>query len=151
MSITQNDFSLGLPQTKRRYSFALTPLADAMFQLLIFFMLSSSLTPYSLLTIRSGATGEPGASSGGASGEEPAAIAADAAIWQIANGQITAGGQSFEFEMLPDLAKALKANNTAQILLIAKPGAQVQDLATVLEALTIAGVTGVQLASTEAP
>ncbi len=44
-----------LPKSERRYTFALTPLADAMFQLLIFFMLSTSLTPYSLLTITRGA------------------------------------------------------------------------------------------------
>jgi biopolymer transport protein ExbD len=39
----------------RKYGFALTPLADAMFQLLIFFMLSSSLSPYSLIALTRGA------------------------------------------------------------------------------------------------
>ena len=41
-----------LPERPRRYKFAMTPLADAMFQLLIFFMLSSSLAPYSLITLK---------------------------------------------------------------------------------------------------
>ena len=41
-----------LPERPRRYRFVLTPLADAMFQLLIFFMLSSSLAPYSLITLK---------------------------------------------------------------------------------------------------
>ena len=45
--------NLPLPPRKRSYRVALTPLADAMFQLLTFFMLTTSLTPYSMLTIGS--------------------------------------------------------------------------------------------------
>jgi len=70
------------PRSPARYRFVLTPLADAMFQLLIFFMLSSNLAPYSLLTIRSGTTGDPA----GASSVLEALSAADVNNIQIAGG-----------------------------------------------------------------
>ena len=47
-----------LPRRNRRYRFSMTPLADVMFQLLIFFMLSANLAAYSLLPLRSGALQE---------------------------------------------------------------------------------------------
>ena len=148
MEQTQLTTSLDLPRRTRRYGFALTPLADAMFQLLIFFMLTSSLTAYSLLTIRSGTAGDA-ATGGGGQGDAPPALAADAAIWNIGEGAIVAGGQTFDFTALPDLARAIAATQGAQILLIARADAQVQDLTTVLEALTLAGVEGVQIASAQ--
>ena len=40
------------PHRPRGNRFPMTALADAMFQLLIFFMLASSLTPYSLLPLQ---------------------------------------------------------------------------------------------------
>ena len=86
---------LALPTRKRTYRFALTPFADAMFQLLIFFMLSSSLTPYSLLTLQ---TGTPDAETSTAAGNDPAAAAApppqpagvpqDVALWTIEAGTV---------------------------------------------------------------
>lgn len=50
-----------LPKSTRRYAFSLTPLADAMLQLLIFFMLSSSMAAYSLLGLNSAAAPALGA------------------------------------------------------------------------------------------
>ncbi|MET3900958.1 biopolymer transport protein ExbD [Devosia sp. UYZn731] len=38
-------------QSKRRFSFMLTPLVDVMFLLLLFFMLSSQTAPYGLLAV----------------------------------------------------------------------------------------------------
>jgi biopolymer transport protein ExbD len=139
-----------VPQSKRRYRFALTPLADAMFQLLIFFMLSSSLTPYSLLTL------SPGAGTQAASGETPSdappgAAGAEAASWVIDSGSILAGGQRFSFDALPQLAGALSAVQTRNVLLISSPQAQVQDLVTVLEALSAAGITAVQIVAGVVP
>ena len=47
---------LNLPVRRRRsVAFSMTALADVLFQLLIFFMLSANLAAYSLLPLRSGA------------------------------------------------------------------------------------------------
>lgn len=128
----------------RGYRFVLTPLADAMFQLLIFFMLSSNLAPYSLLTIRSGVAGD----AAGGNGADPAEVAppADSAIWTVAADEIIVGGQRFPRSSLPDLAQAIGADGGASVVLILRDAALVQDLSSVLEALTTAGVTSVQIA-----
>jgi biopolymer transport protein ExbD len=63
-----------LPELPRRYKFVLTPLADAMFQLLIFFMLTSSLAPYSLITLKTAAkpvSEEDVADAGAGAGNDP--------------------------------------------------------------------------------
>jgi len=136
-----------LPRSTRRYGFALTPLADAMFQLLIFFMLSSSLAPYSMLTLRSG----PGTETASENAETPPdSVPADSdkiAAWTIENGMIVANGQRFGFDTLPDLAGALVRAGTPRVLLVASPRAQVQDLASVLEILAASDITSVQVVS----
>ena len=59
---------LNLPVRRRRsVAFSMTALADVLFQLLIFFMLSSNLAAYSMLPLRSGALrGDGGGEAGGA-------------------------------------------------------------------------------------
>ncbi|MFQ1701445.1 ExbD/TolR family protein [Loktanella agnita] len=140
------------PRSTTRYRFALTPLADAMFQLLIFFMLTSSLTPYALLTIRTGA--EPGSAANDPSqstpDEQPVLPGANAQIWSVEQGQIIANGQPIPFDQLSAFAAAVAQNEAAEIVLVMQTSAQVQDLTSVLEALTAAGVSAVQLAKTGA-
>jgi len=133
-----------LPQAQRKYKFALTPLADAMFQLLIFFMLSSSLAPYALMTIRSGSPGDF------ANTSEPTAASTatqfgTVAIWTISEEGLTISGQKFAFDDVPALAAAI-TDDTATILIILRETASVQDLAHVVEALTAAGLANVQIA-----
>jgi biopolymer transport protein ExbD len=135
-----------LPKSTRRYTFALTPLADAMFQLLIFFMLTSSLTPYSLLTLHSGSNANNTAPVAKAvpnnqKQEQPS----QTATWLIENNQIIASGQTFNFSQLSQMAEALIAAKTPRVLLITKPTAQVQDLVVVLEKLSAAGIETVQI------
>jgi biopolymer transport protein ExbD len=143
---------LALPQRKPTYRFALTPLADAMFQLLIFFMLSSSLTPYSLLTLKSAPPPAEEASATGAAIAEAApaspaeAAPRDTALWTVEAETLIVGGQSFGFEALPDLAAALgSASAPADVILILRPSARVQDVTTILEALQLAQVASVQV------
>ncbi len=133
-----------LDQKPRRYKFVLTPLADAMFQLLIFFMLSSSLAPYALMTIRSGAAGDF-ANTRGDSAESTATSFAEFAIWNISEDGVTVSGQAFGFDALPELTAAMATQDTT-VLLILRDSAVVQDLALVVEALTTAGITNVQIA-----
>ncbi len=136
-----------LPRSTRRYTFALTPLADAMFQLLIFFMLTSSLTPYSLITLQSGPGSPSPASDNQANPPQPQSANVQSAIWQIDNGGIVANGQRFGFGQLSQLTNALKAIGTPQVVLISTPSAQVQDLAVVLEKLTAGGIEQIQIVS----
>lgn len=140
-----------LPLRKPTYRFALTPLADAMFQLLIFFMLASSLNPYAMLTVQSSAAAPDPASAPGTvatPGLQPDASAGTTALWTVDAGRITVGGQTFGFDRLADLAAALgTATSPAEVILIMRPGAQVQDMTLVLEALQTAKVTSVQVTS----
>lgn len=139
--------TLTLPRSPLRYRFVLTPLADAMFQLLIFFMLSSSLTPYSLLTLRAGDGTAVANTSGSGTGEATTATAfGDVTIWTVSSEGLTIRGQSFPFTALPDLSAALTPDDDASILLILREDATVQDLTHVLESLTAAGITNVQVA-----
>jgi biopolymer transport protein ExbD len=141
---------LGLPERRRRYGFALTPLADAMFQLLIFFMLSSGLTPYSLLKLQSAdgdttieTTAVPDVN---ASDVLPDAGQVETALWTIEAEAVIVGGQRFGFEALDELAKSLGVAGTpADVLLIIRSSAQVQDVSTVLARLSAANVGSVQI------
>ena len=140
---------LNLPQRQRRYRIALTPLADAMFQLLIFFMLSSNLTPYSLLTLQSAAGSSTAAGPNGDSTEPPQApFSGNVALWTIEAETVIVGGQRFGFDMLEDLAAALGQDDTpTQVVLVIRPSAQVQDVTTVLARLQTADVVSVRVAS----
>ena len=133
----------------KRARFAMTPLADAMFQLLIFFMLSSSLAPYSLLTIRSGSepqqSGDPGSENTVDPDTPTTVVGANTALWTLEPERVTIGGQAFEYQALPDLAVALAENDDAEVIVILRSEARVQDLATVMEALTAAGISAVQI------
>ena len=138
-----------LPARPRRYRFVLTPLADAMFQLLIFFMLASSLTPYSIMTLRSGP--DAVAEGAGGPGGEGAATAATAVspetvLWTLDDGAVVVGGQVFDPEDLFDLADALGSDAApASVILIVRETARVQDVATAMEALEGANVASVQI------
>ena len=140
-----------LPQRTRKYRFALTPLADAMFQLLIFFMLSSGLTPYSLLTLQS-AAGEVSDEALGGAGDDPSSAPVpppvEQALWTIDAETVIVGGQKFGFDALDDLAASLGvAGAPAEVLLIIRPTAQVQDMTTVLARLTAANVNAVRVST----
>ncbi len=146
---TSREHPVMQPRSTRRYRFALTPLADAMFQLLIFFMLTSSLTPYSLLTIRSGS--EPGTTTADPNApvpEEAVVPGGNALFWTVREGQILANNQEFDLDELPALAASVSLDIDAEVILVMEASARVQDLTSVLEALTSAGVTSVQIAET---
>lgn len=134
---------LRLPARHRRLRFRLTPLADAMFQLLIFFMLSSNLTPYARVPLQSAAAPAPPPGVGGTTPSAPSR----SAVWTLEAGTVIAGGQRFGFDDLPDLASALAAEDAAEVVLLVRPAASVQDLATVLEGLAQAPTASVRVAA----
>lgn len=145
-----NASRIDLPVRRPNYRFALTPFADAMFQLLIFFMLSSNLTPYSFLTLQSApAVGDaPASAMENAPPPSSSETPGEVALWRIEAGNIVVGGQSFEFDALGDLANALgTASAPADVILIVRGSAAVQDVATVLEALEKAHIGSVRIST----
>lgn len=148
---------LRLPVPKRRRKiFAMMPLADAMFQLLIFFMLSSNLTPFSMLILRSTqavAAPDPAASGGGAgSGAEADALPAGVQVWQVQSEGVRVAGDAQEraFDELPELAARIyEASDVPRVVLILERSARVQSLVTVLEILDASGIEAIQIAMPE--
>ncbi len=141
-----------LHERKRNYRFALTPFADAMFQLLIFFMLSSSMAPYSMLTLQTA----PGVTDGAAApadegvADQPPgpALAAEVVLWTVEQGRVSAGGQNFDFSELDALAEALGAGGVrVDVVLVVRSSARVQDVTTVLARLRLANVGSVQISA----
>jgi biopolymer transport protein ExbD len=144
--------SFQLPRLRQpNYRFGFTAFADTMFQLLIFFILSSSLTPYSLLTLKTAEAMAEGTGTGGTAEAEtpPTAVAPpELALWTIESGALLVGGQRFDYDMLPALAEALGTPAApADVVLIVRSGAEVQDVATVLAALQAANVGSVRVAA----
>lgn len=133
-------FRLDDPRPPRKQAFALTPLADVMFQLLIFFMLSTSLAPYALIPLSAptapGAVSAQAAQGGGAQG---------LVIWHVSNGSVRAGNTSLDLAALGQVIEALKADGLQEILLFTTPTATTQDLATVIEAIRVGEVARVRL------
>jgi biopolymer transport protein ExbD len=125
----------------RRAAFALTPLADAMFQLLVFFMLSSSLSPYALIPLSGGPQGQSEVVGQGAPQAAPLEDGAEVALWHLGRGTLRAGAVTIP---LADLAANLPGA-PATVILFPDRSARVQDVATALEALALHGITRVQL------
>ena len=123
----------------------MTAMADVLFQLLIFFMLSANLSSYGLLDIRSGAL-----AGGGGAAEAPGSArvtdAGETAVWTLAADQITAGGQRFQLGQLDRLADALVTQGTTNVLLILRADVPVGRVVTVLETLQARGIVSVQIA-----
>lgn len=130
-------------QRPRRYGFALTPLADAMFQLLIFFMLSSTLSPYSLIALTGGAPAGASAVVGLTDAAAPPPASPEVVIWHLSRGQIRAGDQVIALSDLNTLLPAL--DNIPELLIFPTRSATVQDIATVLERVGQRGVVRVRL------
>ncbi|AUM73734.1 ExbD/TolR family protein [Paracoccus jeotgali] len=133
-----------LPRRNRRYRFSMTPLADVMFQLLIFFMLTSHITSYSLLDIRAG--GVIGATAG--TQDRQGTDIRRTVIWTLQeNGAIQVSGQRFAPDRLDALAGALEAQGTTDVLILLRDEVPVQRLVTVLQ--TLAALDGVTVTVAE--
>jgi biopolymer transport protein ExbD len=142
---------LVLPRRNRRYRFSMTPLADVMFQLLIFFMLSANIAPYSMLDVRTGALSGGGGTTPDPDSETQPGRTTDirsTAVWTLdETGTILASGQRFEPARLAALADALTAQGTRDVLVVLRRDVAVQQLVTVLQTLAARGITSVQIAS----
>ena len=105
-----------------------------MFQLLIFFMLSTSLAPYALVPL-----GQPAAAAIPAAQAEPGAAPASPAVWHLGAGRIRQGLTWVAMADVPRALAALRADGTAELLLFITPDATAQDLASLVELLQTQG------------
>ncbi|WP_116087317.1 biopolymer transporter ExbD [Tropicimonas sp. IMCC34011] len=132
------------PRGGPKRSFALTPLADVMFQLLIFFMLSTSLAPYALLPL-GGARATPAEQAAADQNAPPSASETGPAIWTIGEGNVRIGRDVVLHDMLPLRVAQLQAAGAEDLILFTDARATTQDVVTVLETVRAAGLTRIRL------
>ena len=121
----------------RRSPFVLTPLIDVMFLLLIFFMLSSRLSSYSLLPIGQVSAGE------GVVAQGPAVVS-DLSV-RVSSGSATIGGQTVALSEIRPVLERFVAQGVTGFLVTATRSASVQDVVTVLESLSAVSAARVTL------
>lgn len=136
----------GLVPPRRARGFALTPLADVMFQLLLFFMLTSALAPYALLPLGqpAGAVSE----SRGAPAAQPdsaAALAEAQAIWHLGAGSVRSGAVRIMLDQLPAALAELQADGITDLVVFVTRSARTSDLTSLVEAVGQAGIARLQL------
>lgn len=127
---------------RRRVSFMLTPLIDVIFLLLIFFMLSSQVAPYSLLPLGGVASGDDAPSP---APPEPADPAVLPLVVRVARGQVNVGGETMAIYELRQAAGRFRREGRDAYLVIPSGNANVQDVVSALEALNAASVASVTL------
>ncbi|WP_274627910.1 ExbD/TolR family protein [Arvimicrobium flavum] len=131
---------IGWRQRQRRVFFALTPLIDVMFLLLIFFMLSSQISPYSLVQV-----GGVGQASGAAPDEAANAAAAAPLAIRVSHGSVRIGGEDVVLAELQAAAERFVLEGVAAFVVVPSASANVQDIVTVLELLKAAEAKDVTL------
>jgi len=123
-------FIQSLPQKRRWIS--LTPLIDVVFILLMFFMLTTQFSRYSVMSIGVGSASDSNAA---------AATATDIVrVTVFANNEWRLNGSSLA---LLDEASLSQFVGVSSVVVTADDTAQLQDIVTFLDALTKAGVTNV--------
>jgi biopolymer transport protein ExbD len=123
---------------KIRPTFVLTPLIDVMFLLLLFFMLSSQIAPYSLLPVGNVAGLADEKSSTGAAAAFVVAI-------RVSQGFVTMGGRRIAADEVTSQAGRLVSQGIRSFLVISTGQATVQDIVATLEALKVAEADNVAL------
>jgi len=116
----------------------LTPLIDVMFLLLMFFMLSSQIAPYSLIAVGNVA---------GFSDDKPSTNAVTEFVLaiRVSRGFVIIGGQRIAAHDVTSKIGRLVSQGVRNFLVISTGRATVQDIVATLEALEVASVDNVTL------
>ena len=132
-----------LPRRERRQrpTFVLTSLIDVIVLLVIFFMVSSQIVPFSLLPLG------PLAAEGGGQDQGSASATAPPVAVRILAGRVTIGKTGVAMADVTDAFTQLKSRGVTAILLIPSAAATVQDVVTVLEASKAAALENVTVLS----
>lgn len=114
------------PPRRRRASFVLTSLIDVIFLLVIFFMVTSQITPFSLIPL--GAVASEGNAPPAAQPSVPPVSV------RILAGAVSIGGRRVSMDELREAFDALRSSGVDALVVSSTAAATVQDLVTVLEA-----------------
>jgi biopolymer transport protein ExbD len=122
---------------RRRAFFMLTPLVDIMFLLLIFFMLTSETSLYTLMRISAQAV---------AAGPAAAAASPTAElVVAIGHQQVRLNGVAMPTDQVAAVLAQFKAQGVVRAALVAGQAAEVQDIVSALELLEAAAFSQVRL------
>lgn len=132
---------------RKTRGFALTPLADIMFQLLLFFMLTSALAPYALLPLGApaGSSDQSEAQAAQSLAQTPGTLAEAQAVWHLGRDEIRSGQVRIALDLLPQALDGLQADGIRDLVVLVTGAAQAADLARLLEAVQQADITRLQL------
>jgi biopolymer transport protein ExbD len=122
-----------LGRRQRRAAFVLTPLIDVMFLLLIFFMMSSQISPYSLISIGGISTADEPASA-------PSPDSRTDLVLRVSAGFVGIDGERVPVSALRTALGQWGPGERTGALVLPDRSATVQDVVDVLEALQAAGI-----------
>ncbi len=123
-----------LPQRQYRRKISLTPLVDVIFLLLIFFMLTSQIAPFSIISL-STAKIEKDIEQISIPHEADARSTSFGALINVLNGGVSINGQRVAYEKIDQALAQLRQAGTTAAIISPKSASSVQDLITVLEAV----------------
>lgn len=121
--------SLIFRRRRKLMRFMLMPLVDVIFLLLTFFLLSSSIAPFSSIMLDRDR--EPPAMAGAAPGEDTGPDL----ILSVGHGRVQANGRTIDLGGLPEHLARLRQNGFETVMLFTRGSATVQDLVSVLDAV----------------
>jgi biopolymer transport protein ExbD len=125
------------PPRRRRASFVLTSLIDVIFLLVIFFMVTSQITPFSLIPLGPVATE-------GAGAPPVADLATSPPVsLRILAGAVSIGGKRVPMAEIGEALSRLRQGGVGALVVSSSTAATVQDLVTVLEATRAAAFADV--------
>jgi biopolymer transport protein ExbD len=119
---------------RRRASFVLTSLIDVIFLLVIFFMVSSQITPFSIIAL------DPIVQNAAAPSPATPPPATAAVSLRVMAGSVRIAGQTVAMDGLEAALSALKQSGVTALIVVPTDSATVQDLVSVLESIKAAGI-----------
>jgi biopolymer transport protein ExbD len=138
--MSRNRLRVPRKQTAR---FMLIPLIDVIFLLLTFFMLSSSIEPYSSLTL--GEYRQQDEQGGEREAGTPASETRPDLVLAVSRGQVQANGEMLALEGFNDAVASLRREGAETVIVFTRASATVQDVVTVLDALKKAAFKSVTI------
>lgn len=137
------------PERARRRNLSLLPLVDVIFLLLIFFMFSSNLSPFSLLQLtRDRTASEVSVTPDQRTPAGPSDLAAGRVdlVLRVGQGdQLRLNGAALASADLVSALTRLRKSGAQTLMIAPAPGATVQDLVTALEAAKRSGLPQVAI------
>ena len=113
---------------RRRASFVLTSLIDVIFLLVIFFMVTSQIVPFSLIGL-----GNVAHDSGAAAPPAVTDTASKPVSLRILAGRVMVGGTTVALDALPAALSDLSSRGVTSLILVTTASATLQDMVTTLE------------------